>query len=313
MAPTKGEPHVTRVSSIVRTSVAVLAIGLLTGAAEAGGFHGSGGVRVSGGFRASGGVRVSGGFRAAPGGVRVGSGGPARAWGPTWGGRVWVGGYRPYPYYYRPYYYPVPAYYGAEYPVDVIAAPGITEVVVPPPPLLRFGFGLFGGGVVTTNTTSNGTSVDTQSGDFGLLARFRLTTGLILEGEVGKTRALTATSVNGFDSTRVDRRVGASLVYEFGAYNRWAPYIVGGLGVERTDANGFASTTRGYGEIGGGIRFALSEHFHITADLRVGSREATSTADNPTVIARTIYPTPTTTVDAQETYVRSRLAAILWF
>lgn len=263
----------------------MLAIGSVATAAEAGVFHASGGVRVSGGFSA----RVHAGWRPA---IRP---------------HVWVG-YRPT---YYPYYQPVPAYYPT---VDVVAAPGVTEVIVAEPPLPRVGFGLFAGGLVTTNDPSG--SSDIQGRDFGLLARLRLTTGLVLEGELGKTTAFTSVSVNGVDYNRVDRRLGASLLYEFGAHNRWAPYIVGGFGAQETNVGGLTSQG-GYGEFGGGIRFAVTNRFHLTAELRGGARDVQSSPDDvpvPAVAARTIYPSPTPTSDPQtETYVRSRLAAILWF
>lgn len=297
MPPLKGKPNVTRPTWLVSASVAAVAFGLLTPTAHADFSRAPGGVRVSGG------VRIGGGFSA---GVHGG-------WRATWGGGVRVYS-RPY-YAYQPYYnyyQPVPSYYGY---VEGVAAPGITAVVVAQPPLPRFGLGLFAGGLVTTNTSANG-SVDTQGSDFGLLGRLRLTTGLLLEGDLGKTHSLTSTSVNGVDVTRVDRRFGGSLVYEFGAYNRWSPYILAGLGAEQTDLGSSYSATRAYGEIGGGIRFAVTEHFHLTADLRVGARDTTSASDTPVpaTLARTIYPTePTTYYNGQENYVRSRLSAILWF
>lgn len=269
-------------SLIVRSSLAVLAVGSLASAAEADGFHASGGVRVSGGFSA-----------------RVHTG---------WRPRVWVGGYRPH-YYYYPYYQPVPAYYTT---VDTVAAPGVTQVVVAEPPLPRLGLGLFAGTMVTTDATG---AADMEAGNFGLLGRFRLTPGLVLEGELSKTTGFTSVSVNDVDFTRVDRRVGAALLYEFGAHNRWSPYIVAGLGAETTDWGG-QSSEGGYGEIGGGIRFAVTRHFHLTAELRGGARDAPGTyGDTPVPLAaRTIYPSPTPTAEPEpETYFRSRFAAILCF
>lgn len=271
----------------------MLAVGSLPSVADAGVFHASGGVAVSG--RVSAHVRA--GFRP--------------AWRPTLRPRVWVGGYRSH--YYYPYYQPIPAYYT---PVDTVAAPGVTQVVVAEPPLPRLGLGLFAGGFVTTNGASNGVD-DVQGSNFGLLGRFRLTPGLVLEGELGKTTSVTSVWYDGVEYDRVDRRLGASLLYEFGAHNRWSPYVVAGLGVEKTDVAGLSSEG-GYGEIGGGIRFAVTRRFHLTAELRGGARDATDVYyDAPVPLAaRTIYPTPTPTPisDQQdETYIRSRFAAILWF
>lgn len=303
----------TRLPLFLGTSVAALAFASLTGTAEAGR-----GVHFSGGFHASGGVHVGGGFSA---GVHVGGGSYAH-WGarsyyhPTnnWSvrGHVWVGGYRPY--YYRPYYYYyypeyVPSYYGASYyPVETTAAPGVTTVVaVAQPELPRFGIGLFAGGVATDyNTQTN-----TQESDLGVLGRYRLTTGLIIEGELGKT----STSVNGVDNLRVDRRLGGSLIYEIGAYNRFAPFVLAGLGVQQADVSGNYSTTQDFAEIGAGIRFAVSSHFHLALDLRAGTRSTVSNDQTMPVtggVARSITP-PTSDSGQSEDYTRARLSAILYF
>ena len=79
-------------------------------------------------------------------------------------------------------------------------------------------------------------------------------TGLLVEGELGKT----STSVNGVDNVRVDRRLGGSLIYEFGAYNRFAPYVLAGLGVQQANVDGDYNTTQDFGEIGVGLRYALT-------------------------------------------------------
>jgi Outer membrane protein beta-barrel domain len=305
-----------RLPLILGASVAALAFGSLSQTAEAGrgGIHFSGGVHYSSGFRGGwgGGVHVNAG-------VHVNTyahwARPSYSWRPNHfhvRGHVWVGGY--HPYYYRPYYsyyYPeyVPSYYGASYyPVQpTYAAPGVsTAVVAAEPELPRFGVGLFAGGVATDyNTQTN-----TQETDLGVLGRFRLTQGLLVEGELGKT----STTVNGVDNLRVDRRLGGSLVYEIGATNRWAPFVLAGLGVQQADVNGDYSTTQDYGELGAGIRFAVTPSFHLTLDVRAGTR---STVSNDQVmpaagVARTVTP-PTSDSGQSEDYTRARLSAILYF
>jgi hypothetical protein len=302
-----------RLPLFLGASLAALALTSLTGGtAEAGHAHFSGGGHFSGhvgvhvGGGGYGGYR--GGYHAS---VRWGGGGYYRPH--TWGvrGRVYVGGYRPY--YYRPYYayyYPVPAYYGSTYyPVEAeptVAAPGVAAAVVAEPELPKFGIGVYAGGV----STDFNTQTNTSETDLGLLARFRLTPGLILEGELGKT----ATSVNGVDNVRVDRRLGGSLVYEIGAYNRLAPYLLAGLGVNQANVDGDYNTTQDYGEIGVGLRYAFSRNFHLAFDVRAGTRSSVSGDNTDPVVgaARTVTP-PSSDSGQSEDYTRARLSAFLYF
>lgn len=290
--------------------VAALALTSLTGTkAEAGHvhFHWSGGVHVGSS------VHVGGGYY---------SGYRSFARAPSWGvrGHIYVGPryyYRPYYYYYYPEY--VPSYYGASYyPVQpeqpTYAAPGVTVATVAPrPDLPRFGIGLFAGGVATDYNTETNTSET----DLGVLGRFRITSGLVIEGELGRT----STSANGVDDVRVDRRLGGALLYEIGAYNRWAPFVLVGLGVQQAQVGDGAggtdyTTTQDYGEIGAGIRFAVTRNLHLTFDLRAGTRSSVSSdkADTmPVGVARTITPPTPGDNSSSEDYTRARLSAILYF
>jgi hypothetical protein len=231
-----------------------------------------------------------------------------RSW--SVGGSIYVGsGYYPRYRYYRPYYYyqPVPSYYGyyetnAYYPVQpaVAASPGVVQVApAARPELPRFGIGLFAGGVAVEDSK--------ESSDLGVLGRFRLTPGLLIEGELGKQSYE--------NDLRVDRRLGASLVYEIGAYNKLAPYILAGLGVQQADVNGDFTTTQNFGEIGVGLRLALSPHFHLLADIRAGSRNTVSESrDLPAsdTATRVIAP-PSSSSGESEEYTRARLSAVLYF
>ena len=179
------------------------------------------------------------------------------------GGSVYVGsGY--YPRYYRPYYYYpqyVPSYYGEQqsyYPVQPAAAPGVVAIVADPrPDLPKLGIGLFAGGI----------SVQDQddSNDLGILGRLRLGNGgLLIEGELGKTSYT--------NNLRVDRRLGGSLIWEIGARNRFAPYLLAGLGAQQADVASQYKTTQNFAEIGVGLRYAVTSHIHITLDVRAGTR-----------------------------------------
>ena len=234
---------------------------------------------------------------------------PSRTW--SVGGSVYVGprySYYPRYRYYRPYYYyyyPVPSYYGYYqqdyYPVAPAPAPVAAPAVAasapePRRPLPKFGLGLFAGGVSVEN-------VD-ESSDVGVLGRFRLTPGLLIEGELGKTSYE--------NNLRVDRRLGASLVYEIGAYNRLAPYVLAGLGAQQADVGGEFTTTQNFGELGIGLRLALTPNVHILFDIRAGSRASVSSEGEADVATRVVSP-PSVDSDESEEYTRARLAAALYF
>jgi hypothetical protein len=270
-------------------------------------------------FGGGGSARVH--VRAPSGGVSVSYSRSPRWYssGRTWGvsGHVYVGprysysprySYYPRYRYYRPYYYyhPVPSYYGYYeqnyYPVapapTAAPAPAIVTAPAPRRELPKFGIGLFAGGVSVED-------VD-ESSDVGVLGRFRLTPGLLIEGELGKTSFA--------DDLRVDRRLGASLVYEIGAYNKLAPYVLGGIGVQQADVGGSFTTTQNFAELGIGLRLALTPNLHLLFDIRAGSR-ASVAGDEVTPLdqtARVVSP-PSADSDESEEYTRARLAAALYF
>jgi hypothetical protein len=268
-------------------------------------FGGGGRVRVHARVPVSGGVSVS--YSRAP---RVYA--PSRSW--SVGGSIYVGprySYYPRYRYYRPYYYsyyyqPVPSYYGYYeqnyYPVAPAAAPAVAPAVAVSAPeprraLPRFGIGLFAGGVSVEDVE--------ESSDIGVLGRFRLTDGLLIEGELGKTSYER--------DSRVDRRLGASLVYEIGARNRFAPYVLAGLGAQQADVGDEFTTTQNFGEIGIGLRLALTPSFHILLDVRGGSRASVSSDEPRDLAARSVVSPPSVDSDESEEYTRARLAAALYF
>lgn len=262
---------------------------LQSGTADAGHVRFGGGVHVSARWHGGAGVSVR---YARP------------VWRPWIRGSIWVGGYYyPRPYYY--YYYPetVPSYYGGSYyPVQpTVAAPGAVAVAAPEPALPTFGIGVFAGG---TNVAGQ-----QDSSDVGLLGRLRLTEGLLVEAELGKTTFQ--------DNVRVDRRIGGSLIWELGAHNSLAPYLLGGGGVQQADVGGGSfTTTQDYGEVGVGLRWALSRNLALTLDVRAGRRTTISSNDSGAVpvAARTIAPpSGSNGGDTSEDYTRGRLAAILSF
>jgi hypothetical protein len=298
--------------NIVRKSLlAAVALVASTGTAMAGGFHVhfGGGAHFGGGF--GGGVhvysgpRVGGGFHWSSGGWR----GPRVHYG--WGnpgvvvrGGIWVGGGYYDPYYYPTYYtYSTPAcecgpsaYYPPVYP-----APSTQAYIAPePPPMPSFGVGLYGGGT-STNTSADGS-------DVGLFANLRITRGLLVQGALGKT------SID--QGQRVDKRYEGALIWEIGAENDWAPYLLAGLGVETADTTQTTSATQNFGEVGAGIRWALTRNIHLTADLRAGSRQTVDGGQMTTAPVKTLSTVavpPAADSGQSEDFTRFTLGAMLYF
>ncbi len=299
--------------SILTAAFALTTIGTLSQSdtADAGRY------RFSGGGRVHARVHVGGPSLS----VRGGYARPAYrpSYNPRFGvrGRVYVGprysyGYYPrYSYYPRTYYYyqPVPSYYGVYSQPYYPVAPAATATVAAPivvaarPELPRFGVGLFGGGASVEGTDGFETK---ESSDYGVLGRLRLTQGLLAEVEVGRQSYS--------DDLRIDRRVGGSLVYEIGAYNKLAPYVLAGLGVQQAEVDGQFETRQNFGELGIGLRYAATPHFHLLFDVRAGSR-ATAASDElrgGDAVTRQVTP-PTESSNEAENYTRARFAAVLYF
>jgi hypothetical protein len=295
-----------------------------SGTADAGHAHFSGSVHVSGGFRGSVGVH----FARPVGRPFVGA-----FHRPFFRPRVWVGGRWWWNYYWwwplptPSYYYPeyvAPAYGGTYYPVQPgVAAPGAVAMRPRRAPLPVFGFGVFAGG-----TAVNGNH---DASEVGVMARLRLTEGLLIEGEVAKDSfsgtvapacpagaecPLIAASGN-----RTDRRIGGSLIWELGARNSFAPYVLAGGGVQqaKVTSGDFVgadfTSTQDYGEVGIGLRLSLSRNFQLIGDIRAGRRWTIDGTENVMPVARatgTINP-PSTGDNNTEDYSRARVAAVVMF
>lgn len=221
------------------------------------------------------------------------------------GGSIWVGGGTYYGGYSRTYAAPppapscdcgpgaVPSYYPGyqgyySQPTYTASAAAQSE----PAELPRFAIGGFAGGY----------DVDGQNGsDAGFLVRLRLTDGLLVEGEFGQSELE-------HQYGDPDGRAGASLIYEFSPRNDWAPYLVGGVGATRSKAT---DESLGFGEVGVGLRWALTDHLHLAFDIRAGAQDRSDYYETADSAARVILPTE----DDEETqsYTRGRLSAMLYF
>lgn len=170
------------------------------------------------------------------------------------------------------------------------AAP--VQVVSRPAPLPRLGVGLFAGGMNVEDREA--------TSDIGVIGRFRLTDSFLVEGEIAKSELE--------DGDRIDRRMGAALVWDLSPRSKLSPHLLIGGGAVRADIDedGFSSNAdQLYGEIGAGLGWRLSRHLELSADIRAGSREA---LQNDNAVFATTAP-----IQEEETYTRGRIAAMLYF
>jgi hypothetical protein len=178
-------------------------------------------------------------------------------------------------------------------PAVYAPAPMPVPIVTAPAPLPRLGFGVFAGSM----------DVEGQEvgSDLGLLGRFRLTDHLQIEGELARSEIAV--------SDRVDRRVGAALLYDFSPRRVLSFNLLAGLGVSQSDIGGGEfSAEQGYGELGVGLTWNLSRRLALAADIRAGARETAGEE----VVLRSVEPEPVPMAD-EESYTRARLSAILFF
>ncbi len=262
----------------------------------------AGSALIAGAQAASADVHISVG-----GGVRFGRG-PVRA---HWvhrhvhrpvvhiGGSIWIGGSYQQPFAQPPPPPPPAPSCNCEQPAYYPIAPapvGYATVAAPAPaaaPLSRFGIGVFMGGV----------SVDGEheGKDAGLVGQFRLSRGLILEGEIAKNELA--------DGARVDRRIMAGLQLELRPHRRMTPYLAAAVGTSQVEVGETWQDNQGLAEIGAGLRYRLSERFALFGDVRVGQRqlaEEDKVAPLDNNLSRAIPA-------ADENYSRVRLGGMLTF
>lgn len=171
-------------------------------------------------------------------------------------------------------------------------APVITTTVVRRDPLPRFGIGITAGRF----EAEQGRDAD----EFGVFARLRLTDALELELESSKTEHDAG--------DRIDKKFGGALYLDLAPRSDWAPYMVGGLGVQESEGNnGSWTSERSYGEVGGGLRWRLNRSFTVAGDLRVG--RSTVIEDDQDYVALSVLPE----IQDDENYTRLTLKGILYF
>lgn len=221
--------------------------------------------------------------------------------------RVYV---RPYarPYVFYPGFYwgfryaapPPPACYEACGPsasayYQAPPQPVAVARVVERDPLPRLGIGVFGGSVDTENNEAGS--------DIGLVGRVRLTRHFLLEAEVAKSEL--------DDGSRVDRRLGGSVLFDFLPYSDFSPYVLAGGGFGQTDVDDGTFTGRqAYGEVGVGLEWALGRHITLFGDIRGGARANEADDDIDETLA---LRAPSSHVEEEERFTRARIGALLYF
>jgi hypothetical protein len=183
-------------------------------------------------------------------------------------------------------------------PIAPAPSPYVVAQTVPVErPLSRFGVGAFHGGVAVEGVN--------EGQDVGLVGQVRLGRSLIVEGEMAKNELA--------DGDRVDRRLMVGLNFELAPHRRLTPYVTGGLGVTQVDVGGGDyQDSQSIAELGGGLRWRMSERISLFGDLRLGARESIDDGDVAT-------PQPTDpdlarmVPEANERYSRLRLGALLTF
>lgn len=169
----------------------------------------------------------------------------------------------------------------------------VEEAVVPAPrpQMRRWAMGAFAGTV----------DVDGQEvgSDIGLLARYRATRGLSVEVEAAQSKL-----ANG---GRLDRRLGASLLYDLAPSRRLSPSLLVGGGYGQTEiGDGEFHAQQAFAEVGVGLTFRATKSLQVIADARFGARDSSEE-----VSYKLVGPEPSYNED--EHYSRARLGLLLFF
>ena len=137
--------------------------------------------------------------------------------------------------------------------------------------------------------------------DLGLMGQYRFSRAFALELEVAKSKQA--------DGGRVDRRLGAALLYDLRLGRKLSPFLLAGAGYGQSEiATGEFHAQQGYGELGAGLRLRVSERVQLVADLRAGRR---SSKDDQVYISKT--QTMGASLAKNEDYTRIRVGGLLTF
>jgi hypothetical protein len=157
----------------------------------------------------------------------------------------------------------------------------------------RWGVGAFAGSMSPDGVESGS--------DLGILGQYRFSRSFALELEVAKSKLA--------DGGRVDRRMGAAVLYNLSPRRTLAPFILAGAGYGQTEiADGEFHAEQAYGEVGAGLRLRLSKSIHVVADLRAGRRDS-----KEDYVYMTSDPSSSPSLKRDEDYTRLRVGGLLTF
>ncbi len=204
----------------------------------------------------------------------------------------------------------------ADPPGETPAASSRVEAMQPPP--VSFAMGLLIGTFDTAHP--HATSVTTVSEtDLGIVGRVRFARNFLVDAELGRS----ASRWSGADSTqpgmtttvRVDKRFGASIIYDLLPDRGFSPYALAGIGVQRVNLIDNWNATQDYAELGVGVRMAITPNVQITFDVRAGARRTLSSdpADRIDYSALVVAPPAASASDTSEDYTRARIAGVVCF
>jgi hypothetical protein len=137
--------------------------------------------------------------------------------------------------------------------------------------------------------------------DLGLLGQYRFSRTFAVELELAKSKQA--------DGDRVDRRLGAALLYDLRPNRKLAPFLLAGAGYGQSEiAAGEFHAQQGYGEIGAGLRVKITDSVQLIGDLRTGRR---SSRDEQVYMSKTPMSGPS--LRKNEDYTRFRVGGLLTF
>ena len=157
----------------------------------------------------------------------------------------------------------------------------------------RWALGAFAG-VMNTEGMESGS-------DLGLIGQYRFTRAFAMELELAKSKQ--------DQGDRVDRRLGAALLYSLRPNRKLDPFLLAGAGYGQSEiAAGEFHAQQGYGEVGAGLRVKLTESLQVVGDIRSGRR---SGSDDQVYMSKTM--TDGASLRNDEDYTRFRVGGLLTF
>ncbi|MGE5184303.1 MAG: outer membrane beta-barrel protein [Acidobacteriota bacterium] len=205
----------------------------------------------------------------------------------------------------------------ADPPGETPAVATTSADAVQPPPV-SFAMGLLIGTFDTAHPGATNVTTVSES-DLGIVGRVRFARNFLVDAELGRSTS----SWSGADAVqpgmtttvRVDKRVGAAIVYDLLPDRGFSPYALAGLGLQRVNLIGNWDATQDYAELGIGVRMAITPNVQVTFDVRAGARRTlrSDPEDRIDSSAMIVAPPAASASDTSEDYTRARIAGVVCF